>query len=403
MFKNSALVFAGSTVANFSGWLYHLFVGRILGPERYAELSALFALFNVLNVITGVIQIVLVKFFSILKARNDYGQANALFWKITKQVFASEIVGLVLLYPFIPFLSEYLRIPTYGYFLLIYLVFASSTITVAGGAVLQGFQRFLPLTIVSNVGMGLRLILGVAGAFFGVLWTLIANIGSNFGAYIAFFLSLRFLFHHKKKHITITVKDTVGYGLPVLFTTLGITIMNSQDVLLVKHYFSSFDAGIYSSLSVLGKIVFYASSAVGYVLFPLVAERKELKADFRRSVALGLMAVGVMSSCITMIYFLFPSIVVLPLGPSFVGAGPYLGWFGVFVTLYTIATLLIQTLLAMGATKIWIITLIVAAIQYVLIGYRHATLYDITFVNIFIALILCGSLFIYYRYETAHS
>src|SRR3990167_3803471 len=85
LFKNSALVFAGSTAANLSGWLYHLFVGRILGPEKYAELSALFALFYILNVLTGVIQVTLVKFFSILKARGDYGQANALFWKMTKQ------------------------------------------------------------------------------------------------------------------------------------------------------------------------------------------------------------------------------------------------------------------------------------------------------------------------------
>ncbi|MBI3560066.1 hypothetical protein HY087_02985 [Candidatus Gottesmanbacteria bacterium] len=403
LFKNSALVFAGSTAANFSGWLYHLFVGRILGPEKYAELSALFAIFYILNVITGVVQVSLMKFFSVLKARNDYGQANALFWKATKRVAIAEVIGMLVLYPLTPILSGYLHIRSYGYFLLVYIIFATSTITVAGGAALQGFQRFKPLTVLSNIGMLLRLITGIVGAFFGVGWTMIANIASNIGTYSFYFLSLRFLFDHKAKPITITRKQAIGYGIPVLLTTLGTTVLNSQDVLLVKHYFTSFDAGIYASLSVLGKIIFYASSAVGFVLFPLVAERKELGSDFRRSVFLGLAAVGAMSFAITIVYFLFPSVIVLPLGPAFGGASPYLGWFGIFVTFYTMATLLIQTLLAMGATKIWLITMTAALMQYLLISLYHGTLYEVTYVNTLVAFILFGSLFIYYRYATKSS
>lgn len=403
LFRNSALVFAGSTAANFSGWLYHVFVGRILGPEKYAELSALFALFYILNVLTGVVQVVLVKFFSVLKAREDYGQANALFWRATKQIAVASVVGVVVLSPFVPLLSNYLHIPTLGYFLLVYAIFATSTITVPGGAALQGFQRFIPFTVLSNIGMGLRLIMGVIGAFFGVGWTMIANIASNIGTNAFYFLSLRFLFHYKAKPVTITRRQAVGYGIPVFLTTLGITVLNTQDVILVKHYFTSFNAGIYASLSVLGKIIFYASSAVGFVLFPLVAERKELKSDFRRSVLLGLTAVGTMSLAITSVYFLFPTIVVLPLGSAFIEAAPYLGWFGIFVTFYTMATLLIQTLLAMGATKIWIITVTGALVQYVLIWFYHGTLYEITYVNTLVAILLCCSLFMYYRYATKRS
>lgn len=403
LFKNSALVFVGSTAANFSGWLYHVFVGRILGPEKYAELSALFAIFYILNVLTGVVQVVLVKFFSVLKARADFGQANELFWRMTKHIAIATVVGLLILSPFIPFLSGYLHIPSFGFFLLVYAIFATSTITVAGGAALQGFQQFMPLTVLSNVGMGLRLITGIVGAFFGVGWTMIANIASSIGTYPFYLLSLRFLFHHKTKPVTITGRQAFGYGIPVLLTTMGITVINSQDVLLVKHYFTSFDAGIYASLSVLGKIIFYASSAVGFVLFPLVAERKELQSDFRRSVFLGLSAVGTMSFAITAVYFLFPTLVVLPFGRAFVGAAPYLGWFGIFVTFYTMATLLIQTLLAMGATKIWFITLTAAIAQNLLIWLYHKTLYEITYVNTLIAALLCCSLLLYYRYGTRNS
>lgn len=403
LFKNSALVFIGSTAANFSGWLYHLFVGRILGPEKYSELSSLFAIFYILNVFTSVVQISLLKFFSVLKARNEYGEAHTLFWSATKKIAIAEVIGIAVLFPLAPFLSAYLHIDSYVYFFMIYVIFATSTIAVPAGAALQGFQQFMPLTLVSNIGMALRLVTGIAGAFFGVGWTLIANIITNIGSFAVYFFPLRFLFRSKVKSMTMSKKDAFGYGVPVLLTTLGITVLNSQDVLLVKHYFTSYDAGIYASLSVLGKIIFYASSAVGYVLFPLVAQRKELKEEFGRSVLLGLIAVGSMSLVITVLYFLFPSTVILPLGSAFAGAAPYLGLFGIFVTFYTMATLLLTTLLAMSATGIWMITMTVAALQYVLIVLYHGSLFEVTYVNVITSVILFLSLLLYYRYATKKS
>ena len=193
----------GSTTANFSGWLYHLFVGRILGRKIF-ELSSLFAIFYILNVFTSVVQISLLKFFSVYKARNDYGQANTLFWMATKKITIASVVGIIVLFPFVPFFSAYLQIDSYVYFFLIYVIFATSTITVPGGAALQGFQQFMPLTLVSNIGMLLRLISGIIGAFFGVGWTLIANIITNIGSYAVYFFPLRFLFHTKDKKLTIS-------------------------------------------------------------------------------------------------------------------------------------------------------------------------------------------------------
>lgn len=388
----------GSTVANFSGWLYHLFVGRILGPEKYSELSSLFAIFYILNVLTGVIQISLVKFFSVMKAREEYGQANVLFWIATKKIAVAGVIGLVISSLFAPFLASYLHIDSYFYFFLIYIIFATSTITVPSGAALQGFQRFLSLTVISNIGMALRLITGVVGAFFGVGWTLIANILSNIGSFAISFIPLRFLFRYTTKPLVIGKSDAIGFGVPVLLTTLGITVLNSQDVLLVKHYFSSYDAGIYASLSVLGKIIFYASSAVGAVLFPLVAERKELKSDYGKSVRFGLIAVGIMSLIITVIYFVFPSLIILPFGSAFTQAAPYLGWFGIFVTFYTMATLLLTTLLALGMTQIWFMTITVAALQYGLIYFYHASLTQVIYVNIITAVLLFFGLLSYYYY-----
>lgn len=400
LIRSSAVVFIASTAANFSGWLYHIFVGRILGPEQYAELSALFALFFILNVFSAVLQTILVRFFSILKARQSLGEAVSLFWTSTKFIVLCEIAGLFIALPLIPSISGFLHIRNYWYFVLVYLIFASTILSVVNGGVLQGFQRFVSFSLLANIGMGLRLITGVLFAFFGVGWTLFSNVVANIITYFLYFFPLSFLLRHKTKRLTITKDHAVRYGIPVLLATLGITVMNTQDILLVKHYFSSYDAGIYSSLSVLGKVVFYASSAVGFVLFPIVAEKSELRSDFRRSVLFGLLAVAGMSAVITLGYFVAPGFALLPFGASFSGAAPYLGWFGVFVTMYTMATMLLNILLAIGRASVWVAPVIAAFVQTVFIILFHRTLYEVVWVNTITATLLGVVLFFSYRYAT---
>ena len=61
--KGGLVVMGGAMAANVSAYLYHLIVGRILGPVAYGELAALLALFFILNVPSSVLQTISVKFF----------------------------------------------------------------------------------------------------------------------------------------------------------------------------------------------------------------------------------------------------------------------------------------------------------------------------------------------------
>ena len=164
LFKNSALVFVGSTTANFSGWLYHLFVGRILGPEKYSELSSLFAIFTFLMFSLVWCRYHFLSFFRCTKREMIMVRQTRFFDGNEKNNYSlcrwnHSVIS------FCSFFSAYLQIDSYVYFFLIYVIFATSTMTVPGGAALQGFQQFMPLTLVSNIGMLLRLISGIIGAF----------------------------------------------------------------------------------------------------------------------------------------------------------------------------------------------------------------------------------------------
>lgn len=397
--KGSAIMFGGTMLANVLAYLYHLVVGRILGPVGYGELAALLSIFYILNAPATVLQNILVKFFSRLKAKNDYGQAKQLLFGISRSVFLVEIGFFVLLVPFIPALSAFLRIEDRLNLIWLYLMFASFVFSIVNMSALQAFQLFFPLSVVVSLGGLLRLVFGAVGALFGVGWTLFSNVLASLIAYVATFLPLRGLLAHKARPITISPSSALYYSIPVFISILSITALFSQDVVLVKHFFSAREAGLYSSLSVLGKIIFFASASLAYVAFPVLAERKELGKPYGKIVFLSLVLVAGMSFGVTLLYFVFPSFVVnLLFGKAFEGASGLLGQFGLFISFYTLSNLFTSMYLALGKTGVWVLTALAAVIQAIVITVSHGSLSIVIVNNALVAAGLFIALLLYYPY-----
>lgn len=397
--KGSAIMFGGTMLTNVLAYLYHLVVGRILGPVGYGELAALLSIFYILNAPATVLQNILVKFFSRFKAKNDYGQAKQLLFGISRSVFLVEIGFFVLLVPFIPAASAFLRIDDRLNLIWLYLMFASFVFSIVNVSALQAFQLFFPLSVVVSLGGLLRLIFGAVGALFGVGWTLFSNVLASIIAYVATFLPLRGLLAHKARPITISPSSALYYSIPVFISILSITALFSQDVVLVKHFFSAREAGLYSSLSVLGKIIFFASASLAYVAFPVLAERKELGKPYGKIVFMSLVLVAGMSFGVTLFYFLFPSFVVnLLFGKAFEGASGLLGQFGLFISFYTLSNLFTSMYLALGKTGVWVLTALAAVIQAVVITISHGSLSIVIVNNALVAAGLFIALLLYYPY-----
>lgn len=397
--RDSAIVFVGSTGANVGAYLYHLFIGRILGPQQYGELAALLSLFYILNVPSSVLQTILVKFFSALKAKKAYGRAKDLFLSMTGRVFLVEVALFVIVLWFFPYLANFLHIPSIWYFIWLYLIFALFLLGTVNASVLQAFQLFRTAMIFTNIGVALRLILGTLGALWGVGWTLFANVVSSALGYVLVFLPLGFILKHKREPVAFAQGQFVQYSIPTFLATLGIIMLYSQDVVLVKHFFGALEAGIYSSLSVLGKAIFFASAAVSYVIFPVIAERKEQQASYMAIVLLALFAVGAISFSLTAIYYLAPSFVVhLLFGKAYASAALLLGPFGLFLSFFTLSSLLASIFLALGKTFVWMFTIGAALLQTVLITAIHSSLYAVILINLGVCSLLFMVLALSYAY-----
>ena len=237
----------------------------------------------------------------------------------------------------------------------------------------------------------------------GITGVLAGAILSAVVIYTLYAIQLQFVLKTVAKHAVLSRNETYGYAYPTFFTILGLTSIYSTDIILVRHFFSAGDSGVYEALAILGKIIYYASSSVVLVLFPVLSERTAKGISGHTLIRSGILAVSVLSIAITVIYFLFPNAIIgLLFGRSYHNAGPFLGLFAVFITFYSIAAIIINSCLAIGKTGILRIVTACTIFQIIAIVVLHGSLYIIIAINIGIAVLLTtGSVFYYstQRYE----
>ena len=398
--KDSMIMFAGSMSANVAAYVYHLLMGRLLGPIGYGELSSLLSIFYIFSVPLNVGSLVLVKFISGFKAKGEVGQTKTLFSKVTKAavIFCVGLLPVIILVS--PIISTYLNIKSPLMFIIVYVIFIFSLLTVIMSSVLQGYQKFLWVSILGAGAIILKLPLSISAIQFGVLGVLIATLVSGVVIYILNFFPLRFLFKASYLPMKLTKREAFQYAIPTLLVTLGMTSIYSTDMILVRHYFTGFDAGLYASLAVLGKIIFYASSVLALVFYPVLSERTAMGEKTSKLIKMGLISVAVISSSITLLYFLFPSFIITMLfGASYVKGASLLGIFGVFLVFYSIGNMFTTTFLATGRTKIWIIPVICSLLQIIGISIFHKSIEEVIYINIGISVLLVICLGAYYLHN----
>lgn len=395
----SMVLFLGMTFTNFGNYLYHLLMGRMLGPKDYGILSSIISLSYIFSILTSALLITTVKFVTRYKAKRQFGKIYSLFIGLTK-IFL--IAGIIVFFIFLggrKLIGNFLHLENSLPVLILAFGLGLNFPAFINNAFLQGFLNFGFLSFNNVFSTILKVALAILLVKFG--FGVNGALGAIFlGSLLPYFLSfypLRFLWQYKNGE-EIEWKDFFGFSLPVVGAMLGLNSLYSTDVILVRHFFPAFEAGLYSALAVLGKIVFFASSVIPIVMFPLVSERFENGRKYLHLLYQSLLIVGGISLVITMIYFLFPSLMIEILyGKDYLGVAPYLGIFAVFISFYSLSSLLVNFFLSIRATRVAIFCLLAAVLQVILISLFHISLFQIIEISLGISILLFLSLVIFLR------
>lgn len=393
LFSGSLIMIIGLNLANFLNLLYHPILGKMLGPSNYGEMVTMISLMGLLAIIPASLTLVIVKYIS--KAKSNMEISAITNWLRTKTLLASLIFSLFILI-LSPVILSFLRINKVFYLMLVIVSFLFSTQSLLNKSVLQGLLRFKEMIVSTLIENGSKLLIAILLVYFGFqVGGAIA--GFALSAILGWYITKYYLRHYGGKVDTkFNFKQMIAYTGPVLIQSLATTSLYSSDLILIKHFFSSHNAGMYAALSTLGKIIFFGAGPISAVMFPLVSHRYAKGGEYKRVFAYSIFATVLLAALILLIYWLKPDfIITLLYGAAYLNVADLLVWFGIFMTLFTLSSLFINFHLSLGRTKVVYFPAIAAILQIIAIWFYHNSLLAVIIISIFVTALLLGCLLIY--------
>jgi O-antigen/teichoic acid export membrane protein len=261
--------------------------------------------------------------------------------------------------------------------------------------------KFFKFSFLSVVDTFIKLMFAVILVYIG-LSTIGGFAGIGVGLLVGLVISWGFLKGNVKGNFSLKSdfkekKVLLNFAIPTFITTLALTSFFTTDIILVRYFFGAVESGLYSSLSVLGKIIYFASSPVTLVVFPLASEYYAKKLNYQKIFIQGLCVVLIICSIITAAYFVVPDLMMSALfGNDYSAITPLMGPFAVFISIYTVCALFANFYLSIHKTAVSYIVSLAAVLQITLICFFHKDLLEIIWVSILSCVVLLISLLLYY-------
>ncbi len=396
LFSGSFFMIVGSNLANFIAYIYHLILGRLLGPSSYGELVATLSLIGLIMSLVSFFGLVIVKFVSSAKTDN----VSAILDLFNRKTVKIALLFSVFVWIVSPFLGGYVHLPKNVSLLFAPILFIS-IISYVYKSFLQGTVKFKEAAIVTNIEISGRLVFGllfillnmsVFGATLGIF------LGSVCGLLLAKFFLKNIGFVNKEIE-GLNWKKVFSYALPVFVVSVSFTSLLTADLVMVKHFFSSYDAGIYGSVSNLGKIIFYGTAPIGSVMFPLIAKKKSQNLKYKKIFALSIVLVLAIGLGVLFLYYLFPNLAIKILyGNKYLEGTKYLILMGVYYIFYSLANLISSFFLSIDLTKPVYVIPAFSVLQIILIYLFHSStgwVITVSIASVSLLLIYLGLYFVY--------
>ena len=321
--SGSFVLLSASGLATAINFAYNIAVARFLGPTAFGHATAVYTLLILISAVTLSFQIVSAK---VVAQQSSLEGKSAVYRGFHRSAWACGIIVALLLLLFQKAIADYLRLPSPN--LVVLLAIGVSFYVPLGtrrgyiqGA--YGFHRLgTNLVLEGLVRLGGSLLCILLG--FGVPGVIAANAAAVAVAYLAAAPKLA-----AAVSSDLHIPDAFREAMQAIVFFAGQVLINNCDIVLVKHFFPSTEAGLYAAVALVGRVIFAFSSAVVNTMFPLVAGTRDEERKGNRILLTSLLLVLGIGSVLALGLRLAPAgIWTAFFGPQFEIAGkhglPYL-------------------------------------------------------------------------------
>lgn len=400
LISGSFYVFIGITFSSFLAFVLNLYIARNLSYSDYGIFASIMSLITLLAIPSSSISAVIVRFATAFFSKKEDAKAGAFYIKSFKYLLVFNFFLSLIFIALYPLISSFLKINDPSLIVLAFISVALFYMATLNVAFLQSLLKFKLLGIFHSLaGIG-KLFSGIVLIVMGfkVYGALLATLIFSLIDCVFSFFPLKKIISKAGKDVAVSRREFIYYGVPTSIAIFSLSSFISTDVILVKHFFSATEAGFYGGLSLIGKVVFYFTGPIPMAMFPLIVKRHTNQENFNNLFYIALIIVLIPSILITIFYFIFPQFTIKLFlgGAGYVVIAPYLGLFGVLLTIYSINNVFINFFLSIKETLVSLIALFFALLQILLIYVYHENFYQIIYVSIFSSVLLLTSLMLYY-------
>ncbi len=373
---------ASAFIVNAGNYAYNLMLGRLLEPQAFADAVILITLLLVLSFLAMTFQLTVAKYMVELPEVNQ----NSFIQKAYRYAF---MFGLALGAAVVVFAPE-LQI--------LFQTESAQMFTIFGAAVplyfimsvnrgkLQGDQSFVELSMTYQFEMLWRLGLTFAFLLFFSINPALAvsiSIAVSFIAGLFPFKRVRRSSILKFNLTDAEKKAILRFFLLTAFYELTQIVCNNSDILMVKHYFDPYDAGLYSSLALIGRVVYFVTWMFVMLLLPAVIELRKRGQDPIPVLKKYVGYITALSAFIVSFTFIAPEFAVTILfGEQYLSIAPLLGWYALATSFFAVSNIFAYYFLSLDKYKPVIIAGVFGLLQVYAISLFHESLFQVTMAQV---------------------
>ncbi len=396
--KNNLLILVLLNSSNIFNYLFQLTVGRSLSPADYGSFNALNSLAVVLSAPAAVLPLLFSR-YTIQLALKDMGQVKNLLVKGFRTMVlvggALFVTGLAAL----PWLKQYLHMDAALPIVIMLIQLTLSLLFPVLLGVIQGLQRFVAFGLGASSVPLFRCLGGFAMVYFlgwGVQGALLSGV---LGVLVALFIlcwSLREVFKHEAHPLPDRLfPEMRRYSVPVFLSTTMVMTLGNLDIVLVRHYCTPEESGLYSIAAILGRIALYLPGVLITVLFPAAAQAQDTGKEDPRILWFSMGLTAVLGGGFALACGLWPEFIIgLLFGEKYLAAAAMLQTISFAMGLLAVANVIFTYCMARSEFKyLWPLVGGVGLMLLLIALHHESALVIARNVLVSIAAILTGTLF----------
>jgi O-antigen/teichoic acid export membrane protein len=287
--RGSGILLLSTGLVAATNLFYNIVLARMLGPAGFGHVSALYTLLMLVTALTLSFQLVTSKFIA---RTSDATLRAQIYARMLRRAWQVSLAIGILLAVGSAGLQSYFNLPAQHDLLLLAVAAAVYIPLGVRRGRMQGCYDFRGLAINVVVEVAVKLCgallflyldMGVTGVMQAILLSIIAAYmvstpGSEYRASPGLIKIAPF-----------------GEGMQAVLYFIGQVVLSNLDILLVKHFFASSEAGIYAGVALVGRVVFMLSWSVVSSMFPVSASQAH-RPGGRSVLYTGLLLVGALTS-----------------------------------------------------------------------------------------------------------